>query len=306
MAKHVSLLMLMLLSACGGGASSSALTVALSAPPARDVPLTSSFLSMMTGETQTFLLLAVGAEGRPAQFGSEALPGFATLGESELTFAPRSTDAGTYFFTLTAVAGRERASTHFELVVQQAETTAPLWTITGYPLLSDNTQTRAHGCPSATTCTIFHDPIVFVQACDPQGTFIIDGEVVPHGQAFTGRPSNSFTSSAHPCAPGPPHDTEYGLSFEGLLPGRVYDFALRVSNPAGIAAVPDQFGQGTTLDQGWVVLGSFEQGPCAAGTTCACVPTDPASAQNCNWDSDCCSGRCSAFSQNGVISGTCE
>ena len=293
--------------ACGGSATRLQLAVegADKSGSGDGIPIT-----MQTRESKSFALLAVGAKSSKLTFTSKNLPAFATLQQSILTLSPGATDGGTYHFSISVNNDGNSASSEFALtVVHPAD--PPVWSQDLLPFLNDDIGQRYFACPGS-TCTVIGTPVVTVEGCTTNGDdLLVDVEVVPHGQQMTGQPTFTQQFSSPACSIGSMFPASpQTVPLPGLTPGERYDFSLRVSNTAGVAAMPDPGPgyAGTTLDKGWVGPMQFEQGPCAAGTLCACIANDaPSNLNFCQFAVDCCSGHCvPAFPNSTNGYGTCQ
>jgi hypothetical protein len=241
-------------------------------------------VEMNAGSTTVIEMLVLGASPDAVAFRATNLPAFATLRGTELTVAPGRQDAGEYAITLIATVASESQSAPLNLLVHRTNT-PPKWG--GGFMFGDDTGFR-RDCLSPSTCTARGTPKLYMFVCDPENDrVVIDVEVVPRGQPFTGVPTHSTSlPTEYPSGASRDCATAYGpVSLTGLAVEHSYDYAIRVSDEFGaVANVP-------LASNGWLRRDffGFDQGPCTT-RQCACVA---AGGTGCAGDPyQCCSGIC--------------
>jgi hypothetical protein len=163
-------------------------------------------------------------------------------------------------------------------------------------------------CPGP-HCTTVGTPKLSTFVCDDDGDAInFEVEVVPRGQAFSGKATHS---SSLPRLSGRSNDRnnptrncgQPTLALTGLTVEQSYSFAVRFSDEFGAAA---NHGSWTDAD-GWIhsfpAPLEFDQGPCLT-RTCGCLPPGRA----CEADNQCCSGASDPYTGPmwGFFSGNCR
>lgn len=306
--KCVSQLLFVAVLACGGGQQRAPPQFELRlASPAGAVGGDSTTIDMQPGETRSIAFMLVGSPTGGVTFSANGLPTFATLKGPLLLLNPTPSDQGEFRVTVTANTASESANISLRIVVHR-QPLPPRWADVsqGAYFLSDDKGPHIRGICPGPYCTTVGTPKLSAQLCDDSGAAInFEVEVVPRGQAFTGRATHSNflpRSSTANCG-------TVTVALAGLLAEQSYAFRLRISDEFGVvAAFPPADAGGWVYPPagghvGFMTSFEFDQGPCTT-RACSCIPSGGA----CEAPYQCCSGASGPYTgaRLGFYSGDCK
>jgi len=217
---------------------------------------------LTTGESVVIQLLVIGQHASEAAISSADLPPFATLDGSRLTLAPTRAFQGDYSMTLVAESGSSNASATLHVSVQR-DNTPPFLMLGGFSWAD------ANGGPydSSGPCTpeLHGTAAVHAFLGDAEGDSVTwEAEVVPKGQPFSGKPTQSVSAAVgivadcsaahdpyHSCKGGRYFYRDFELPLEGLAIGTTYSVAIRLRDQLGAVATSMPAMSVTDIGNGW-------------------------------------------------------
>jgi len=208
---------------------------------------------LQAGQSLALQLLVIGTGSDQVSISSPDLPPFATLHGTLLTLSPGRQYEGDYELTLIAEAGERTATAALHVNVTRYNTPPEF---EGRMLLSDANGLADSFCAVVGNCTLHGVASIFLHVKDADGDIVTaELEVVPAGQAFSGKPTHGVTAPV-----GVDHNdgscySAYDafhaciqISLPDLVTGHEYVFAVRMRDALGATAT--QAGSVPTAD-GW-------------------------------------------------------
>jgi hypothetical protein len=246
--------------ACNGGTEEARSRLELVVP--------ATGITLAAQASRTIQLLVLGApDGEKVELSGE-LPPFATLDRGLLELAPSRADVGRHELTLIATAGAEVARATLVVNVMLPDlppdetrpNTAPYYggppdywmeddAAQYIPMTCGGPSPRSPQCCPSDQCFLESSPVLLLFVCDDEGDMVqAEVEVVPLGDSFTGTPT--YGATARPALEGS-HVSMHGwsmgwggaacavleLPLEGLAPATAYEFAVRLRDQWGAAAM---------------------------------------------------------------------